>query len=130
MANAKACEIIVGTVTGNGHSFPVSRGGWAKAFKTARDIASGPGDWMALADLNCPGGRIPMYQCNPDKKSRFGATCTIESHPDIDGYPTSPIAARRRRQGAHQRKNRNQANQEIYVAMDRKNKRQAKRNRK
>lgn len=97
-----ACKILVGTVQGNNRTHPLSRSGWAAARRDARSIASGPGKWLALVDLECPGGRIPMYQCSEEKSDsgRSYVACAIESVGDPD-HPTPPIAGRRRK---HKRK--------------------------
>lgn len=103
MAKKKLCKIIVGTVRpGDSREFPLSRSGWTGALREARRIAEGPDKWLALVDLECPGGRIPMYQCSIGRVSTAGgvykehAVCGIESVGDPD-HPTPPIAGRRKR---------------------------------
>jgi hypothetical protein len=93
---AKTCKILVGTVQGNNRTHPLSRSGWAAAVRDARSIASGPGKWLALVDLECPGGRIPMYQCGQSFDDKGRVYCGIESVGDPD-QPTVPIAGRKRR---------------------------------
>lgn len=88
----KMCKILVGTVRGNSREFTFSRSGWAGALREARRIAEGPDKWLALVDIECPGGRIPIYQCSTNAVGR--ASCGIESVGDPD-RPTEPIAGRR-----------------------------------
>jgi len=98
MPAKNACKILVGTVQGNNRTHPLSRSGWAAARRDARSIASGSGKWLTLVDLECPGGRIPMYQCSQEKSAsgREYVACVIEAVGDPD-EPTMPIAGRKRR---------------------------------
>lgn len=91
------CEIDVGTVQGSRRRFPLSQSGWAGALRTAREIAGGVGNWLALVDLDCPGGRIAMYQCGTRTDKRR-VSCGIESvaSPE-DNTPAIAGATRKRR---------------------------------
>jgi hypothetical protein len=105
MAKNAACKILVGTVQGNNRTHPLSRNGWAAARRDARSIAEGPGKWLALVDLECPGGRIPMYQCSQETGSsgRKYVACAIEAVGDPD-QPSPPIAGRVRRHAKRRNK--------------------------
>ena len=101
MAENAACKILVATVHGDHRTHPLSRSGWAAARRDARSIAEGPGKWLALVDLECPGGRIPMYQCSQETGSsgRKYVACAIEAVGDPN-RPDAPIAGRKRRRAA------------------------------
>jgi hypothetical protein len=93
-----ACKILVGTTVGNRHTHPLSRSGWSAALRDADRLAEGPGKRLALVDLECPGGYIPMYQCSQEtgRTGRKYVACAIERVGDPD-RPTPPIAGRKRR---------------------------------
>jgi len=93
VAEKNYCQIVVGTVRGTRDRFPLSQSGWAAAKREAHRAAAGRDKWLALVDLECPGGRIAMYQCSENE--RGNVHCGIESVADPD-HATPPIAGRRR----------------------------------
>lgn len=87
-----ACTVNVGdTYKGYIDTFPLSRDGWSGAHAAAIKLTKDTGH-LALVDLKCKGGTIPIYQCD----RRDGrVSCVIENP---TGHPgQGPIAGARRR---------------------------------
>lgn len=90
---SKKCYILAGDVLGHeDRKFPLSRSGWTAARNHILSMASNV--WtvrgsrgVGYATLICPGGGIPLYQCQP------GRGCAIEGS---DGNDVLAGARKRR----------------------------------
>ncbi len=82
------CKIVIGTVYGDRDEFPFNRGGWGNAKRRAQEVSSG--HKLAMVDIQCDGGRFPVYQCQKRH-------CTVEDFSAREGETSIAGASRRRK---------------------------------
>lgn len=97
----RVCQIAVGAVDRKSQRFPLSEIGWSDAHRHAERIVRERQGGYALANLECAGGSLRVYQCQLDPELETGrgsdpVLCEVSSSFERINMP--PIAGRRRKQ--------------------------------
>lgn len=85
------CVVTVGTTTQDDiNLFDLHRTGWGKAKRAAMKLAKDTGR-LALVNIRCADGSMPVYQCDWDRRADR-MRCTVEEFgPDIKPKPVAGL---------------------------------------